>query len=274
MKAIHRSFSLLILGVLMFNLLGTPSPAHALTTTLIDNTTGAIVDLSCASPLTRTFNVASSIIIADLNVGLNISHARRSDVRVTLTSPSGTTVVLVSGGGLGSPTVASPDDFDNYDLLLDDTSANSIYDNDNDVIAAPIFELDRTAKPYDLLSAFKGEDALGNWTLSICDTRSGTTGTYNQSKLVFTSADPNTITGNVFTDYNDNGVRGSGDTGVSGILVTAYDASGATVDSDTTSSTGDYSLSIPDGTQVRIEFTNIPSNLAPGAFGIDSGTTV
>ncbi|HCK65902.1 MAG TPA: hypothetical protein DHW49_06530 [Anaerolineae bacterium] len=274
MKAMHRSFSLLILGVLMFNLLGTPSPAHALTTTLIDNTTGAIVDLSCASPLTRTFNVASSIIIADLNVGLNISHARRSDVRVTLTSPSGTTVVLVSGGGLGSPTVASPDDFDNYDLLLDDTSANSIYDNDNDVIAAPIFELDRTAKPYDLLSAFKGEDALGNWTLSICDTRSGTTGTYNQSKLVFTSADPNTITGNVFTDYNDNGVRGSGDTGVSGILVTAYDASGATVDSDTTSSTGDYSLSIPDGTQVRIEFTNIPSNLAPGAFGIDSGTTV
>jgi len=271
---VTRIFSLFILGGLLFNLLGILPPAHALTTTLTDNTAGAIADASCASPLTRTFIVGSSFIIADLNVGLNISHARRSDVRVTLTSPSGTTVALISGGGLGSPTVASPDDFDNYDFLLDDTSPNSIYDNSDDVIAAPNFELDRIAKPYELLSAFKGEDALGTWTLSVCDTRSGTTGTYNQSKLVFTSADPNTVTGNVFTDYNDNGIRSSGDLPVSGVLVTAYDAAGAVVDSDTTNSSGGYSLSIPNGTAVRIEFTNIPSGLEPGAYGIDSGTTV
>lgn len=270
----NRLFLIVIFGALIFNMMASPPPARALTTTLTDATSSAIADASCASPLTITFNVASALIVADLNVGLNISHTRRSDVRVTLTSPLGTTVVLISGGGLGSPTIASPDDYDNYDLLLDDTSPNSIYDNGDDTIAAPIFEADRIAKPYELLSAFKGEDAQGTWILSICDTRSGTTGTYNQSKLVFTSADANTITGNVFTDYNDNGVRSSGDLPVSGIVVTAYNAAGIVVDSDTTNSSGNYSLNIPDGTAVRVEFTNIPSGLEPGAYGIDSGTTV
>jgi LPXTG-site transpeptidase (sortase) family protein len=274
MKAILRLFSMLVLGGLIFNLMGTPPSVQALTTTFSNATAGSIADNNCATPLTRTFVVGPSLIISDVNVGVNITHTRRSDVRVTLTSPSGTTVVLIPGSGLGSPTVASPDDYDNYDLLLDDTSPNSIYDNSNDTVAAPIFELDRIARPYELLSAFKGEDALGTWTLSVCDTRSGTTGTYNQSKIVFTSADPNTVTGNVFTDYNDNGIRSSGDLPVSGVLVTAYDAAGAVVGSDTTDSLGEYSLSIPDGTPVRIEFTNIPAGLEPGAYGIDSGTTV
>jgi len=275
MKAIHRFFSMFVFGVLILNLMGAPFSAQALSTTFSNAIAGSIADNNCAAPLTRTFVVGSSLIIADVNVGLNITHTRRSDVRVTLTSPSGTTVVLIPGSGLGSPTVASPDDFDNYDLLLDDTSPNSIYDNDNDSIAAPIFELDRIAKPHELLSAFKGEDALGTWTLSVCDTRSGNAlGTYNQSKLVFTSADPNTVTGKVFTDYNDNGTRSSGDLPVGNVLVTAYDAAGAVVDTDTTDASGNYSLSIPNGTAVRIEFTNIPAGLEPGAYGVDSGTTV
>src|SRR5690606_27886758 len=139
--------------------------------------------------------------------------ARRSDVRVTLTSPAGTTVVLIPGTGLGSPVVASPDDYDNYDVMLDDTSVGSLYDNSNDPVGFPYF--DRFARPAELLSAFKGEHAAGNWSLRVCDTRAVTTGTYNRSQLVITSADPNTVSGTVFTDYNQNGIRGSSDAGVS-----------------------------------------------------------
>ncbi|MEW6085140.1 MAG: sortase [Chloroflexota bacterium] len=251
-------------------------PVLALTTTISDVTPGAIPDppvgSSCTSSISRTFNVATSLIVSDINVGVNVSHPRRSDVRVTLTSPSGTTVVLISGGGLGSPVIASPDDYDNYDVLLDDASINSLYDNDNDAVAAPFF--DRNARPFDGLSAFKGEDALGVWTLSVCDTRNGQIGTYNRAELTIVSADPNTVTGVVYTDYNDNGLQNQGDVGVAGILVQAFDNAGAVIATDTTDANGNYNLNIPDGTSARIEFSNIPSDLRPGAFGVDSGTTV
>jgi len=106
-------------------------PALALTTTIGDAAAGAIPDpaawLSCTSSLTRTFTVSTNLIISDVNFAVNITHPRRSDVRVTLTSPSGTSVMLISGGGLGSPVIASPDDYDNYDVLLDDSSISSLY---------------------------------------------------------------------------------------------------------------------------------------------------
>ncbi len=269
-----RFFSAFLLGVVLLSLFARPGQvAYALTTTVDDITGGvAIPDASCGAPLTRTINVAASVVIADINVGFNVNHAVRSQIRATLTSPAGTTVVLIPGTGFGSPTVASPDNYDNYDVLLDDTSVGSLYDNSNDLPGFPYY--DRTARPAELLSAFKGENAAGNWTLQICDTLAGTTGTYNRSQLVITSADPNTVSGTVFTDYNDNGVRGAADTGVAGVTVTAYDSTNAVVASTTTSSTGTYTLSIPNGTQVRIEFSSIPATLRPGAFGRDSGTTV
>lgn len=253
------------------------TPALALTTTLSDATLSGIPDpavgQSCVSSVTRVFTVNTNLIVSDVNIGINASHPRRSDVRVTLASPSGTTVVLISGGGLGSPVIASPDDYDNYDVLLDDSSINSLYDNDDDNVAAPLY--DRDAKPFESLTAFKGEDAFGTWTLSICDTRNGQTGAYNSAELTIISADPTNVTGVVFTDYNDNGVRNQGDVAVPGVVVTAYDATGNQVAQTTTLADGSYTFSgIADGTSLRIEFSNIPSDLRPGGFGADSGTTV
>lgn len=269
-----RFFSVFLLLIILLSSIGTPATVvFALTTTVNDIPAAAVAipDASCGAPLTRTIAVGANVVIADINVGLNINHAVRSHVRATLTSPSGTTVELISGGGFGTP-VASPDNYDNYDVMLDDTSVGSLYDNDNDAVGFPYY--DRIVRPSELLSAFKGENAAGNWSLQICDTLAGTVGTYNRAQLVITSADPNTISGTVFTDYNDNGIRGVGDTGVSGITVTAYDSTNAVIDTDVTDATGNYSLSIPDGTQARIEFSTIPADLRPGAFGTDSGTTV
>lgn len=276
-KPFARLLTILTITVLLVNVLGlSTTPVLALTTTISDATPGAIPNppagSSCTSSITRTFNVAISLIVSDVNVGVNISHPRRSDVRVTLTSPGGTAVVLISGGGLGSPVIASPDDYDNYDVLLDDSSINSLYDNDNDIVAAPLY--DRDARPFEPLSAFKGEDAQGIWTLSVCDTRNGEIGAYNSSELTITSADPNSVAGVVFTDYNDNGVRNNGDVGVPGILVEAFNNAGAVIATDTTDANGNYTLSVPNGVAVRIEFSNIPADLRPGAFGVDSGTTV
>lgn len=269
--------TIITIGGLLVSILGLrTTPVLALTTTINDATAGAIPNppagQSCTTSITRTFNVNTSFIVSDVNIGINVSHPRRSDVRITLASPSGTTVVLISGGGLGSPVIASPDDYDNYDVLLDDSSINSLYDNDDDNVAAPFY--DRDARPSESLSAFKGEDAQGAWTLSVCDTRNGEIGTYNHSEISITSADPNSIAGVAFTDYNDNGVRNHGDIGVPGVLVEAFNNAGTVIATDTTDANGDYALNIPNGTAVRIEFSNIPSDLRPGAFGVDSGTTV
>jgi LPXTG-site transpeptidase (sortase) family protein len=275
-RFLPRLVSVFILLALLLNVPGVSlSSVSALTTTINDSGPVAIPDapagLSCTTSITRNIAVAANVVIADLNIRLNISHTRRSDVRATLTSPAGTTVVLISGAGLGSPVIASPDDFDNYDLILDDTSSGSLYDNDNDNVGGAA---DRTARPFELLSAYKGQNSVGTWVLTICDTRNGTAGTYNLSTLTFISADPNTISGTVFTDFNDNGVRGTGDTGVSGITVTAYNAAGGVAASAVTNAVGAYSLGVTNGTPVRIEFTGIPASLRPGAFGRDSGTTV
>lgn len=275
-RHIARFFSAVILfSIVLQGLFGQPAQvAYALTTTVNDVPGAAIAipDANCGAPITRTINVAANVVIADINVGVNVNHATRSQIRVTLTSPAGTTVVLIPGAGFGSPASTSPDNYDNYDVLLDDTSVGSIYDNSSDATGFPYF--DRNARPVELLSAFKGENAMGNWTLQVCDSLAGTTGTYNRSQLTIVSADPNTISGTVFTDYNDNGMRGSGDTGVSGVTVTAYDSTNAVVATTTTNATGNYTLAVPDGTQVRVEFSTIPANLRPGSFGRDSGTTV
>ncbi|HUG33342.1 MAG TPA: proprotein convertase P-domain-containing protein, partial [Anaerolineales bacterium] len=218
-RFLHRLIPAILLLAVLLNVPGVSLfPALALTTVVDDFGPIAIPDppagLSCTTPLIRNILVAANVTIADLNVRLNISHIRRSDVRVTLTSPAGTTVVLISGGGLGSPVVASPDDYDNYDVILDDTSVGSLYDNDNDNVAgAP----DRTARPHELLSAFKGESTAGTWVVTICDTSNTIAGTYNRTTLTFTSASANTVEGTVYIDYNQNGIRGAGDTGVGGI---------------------------------------------------------
>lgn len=278
-RIFFRYLLVVLIAALLINLPGTSiHPAHALTTTIDDIAGGGVAipdpasGASCTTSVNRTLNVPTNFQIADLNVGINISHDRRSDVRVTLTSPAGTTVALISGEGLGSPVIASPDDNDNYDVLLDDSSINSLYDNGDDTVGAPLY--DRDARPSESLNAFKTENAAGNWILSICDMRNGNAGTYNSARLIFTSADPNTITGTVFTDFNDNGIRSQSDEPVAGVVVTAYDDSNAVVATDTTDANGNYSLNILDGTLVRVEFSNIPSDLRPGAVGIDSGTTV
>ena len=82
----------------------------------------------------------------------------------------------------------------------------------------------------------------------------------------------NNVGGIVFSDYNSNGVQDSLEVGQSGISITAYDSSGGTYGPTTSSSDGTYSISVPNGTAVRVEFTNLPSGLVPASVGVSAGT--
>lgn len=98
-----------------------------------------------------------------------------------------------------------------------------------------------------------------------------------------------TITGTVFQDYNANGTQdttttvtnnGAGtigtaiDPGISGVTVTAYDATGAAVGTATTIANGTYSLGASGSGPYRVEFTNLPTGYQPSQYGSNSGTTV
>ena len=83
-----------------------------------------------------------------------------------------------------------------------------------------------------------------------------------------------TVAGVVFQDYNGNGSYDPGETTLAGTRVTAYDASNAQVDFDDTLADGTYTLSVPSGTDVRLEFTNLAGGSLSGPVGLHSESTV
>ena len=146
---------------------------------LYENTTPAsIPDAGCASGngVSKTFNVTDNLLITDVNLGLNISHATRGQIKVTLKSPTDTAATTIIN-------IAS-DSYDNYDFLVDDASTSAVNDGNNDTVGSPYY--DRTVGPSanGSLDAFNGKSSLGVWTVFVCDNTSGTTGTVNRVKLV------------------------------------------------------------------------------------------
>ncbi|WP_027077217.1 zinc-dependent metalloprotease [Maribacter antarcticus] len=90
--------------------------------------------------------------IADINVSLNVEHSFLADLQISLISPAGTTVVLVSSS------------------CNDSRDINTVFDD-----AAPEFvcggnpAISGTVAPLGSLSSFNGESILGEWTLEIKD---------------------------------------------------------------------------------------------------------
>jgi subtilisin-like proprotein convertase family protein len=234
----------------------------------------------CMQPIIRTFAVSDSFLVEDLDVGFTIEHDYRSDLRLVLQSPAGTRVeVLVEFFALpDNYTNYVEDQNHNYDVLFDSDSTNPIDDGDLDDAIAPFF--DRTVQPVNSLAIFNGENAQGNWLLEICDAGILDAGTYLRSELRFvgtpvpTGPTPNTIRGTLFRDYDSNGSRASSEPGVPGITVTAYNDGGNTISQATTDGRGSYTLTVANGTAVRVEISGLPSFLQPGVAGAGSATTV
>ncbi len=89
-----------------------------------------------------------------------------------------------------------------------------------------------------------------------------------------------TISGRVFQDYSGNGLYDTSggtaaaplavDTGVAGILVSAFDSTGAARGTTSTIADGTYSLGATGTGPYRIEFSNIPSGFFASARSTDS----
>jgi subtilisin-like proprotein convertase family protein len=185
----------------------------------------------CPDTATLTMTVPADIPIRDLDVGLNLEHTWRGDLRIWLQSPLGTEVLLVD---------SDMDDYhDNYDVRLDDESPNVLNDGDDDSVAPPYY--DRTAARDEALSAFDGQNALGEWTLSICDMWPGDTGTLNLWTLFFEELPTTAAIGNlVWEDLDTNGLQDPGKPGIEDVTVNLLDGTGAVISTTTTAADGSF----------------------------------
>ncbi|MBS9462736.1 proprotein convertase P-domain-containing protein [Flagellimonas sp. 389] len=145
---------------------GTFGTPFSFTTTTIDckNLSSRSLPLTIAAVGTPTettsLQFVEDLTITDVNINLELSHTFLEDLIITLISPAGTRVALISNvcGNLN-----------NVNATFDDDGA-SIVCSGNPAISG-------TVNPSGSLSAFNGESVLGEWILEIKDLADGDGGT-------------------------------------------------------------------------------------------------
>lgn len=182
-----RSFAVAF-GLCWLGLMCLAAPAAAQTVTAYRNSTDSAVGgisgaaTPCTARFTRTFNVATGYVVADVDIGVLAAHARRSDLVLSLVSPAGTRVQLASGAG-GTAT--------NFNARFDDEAVAAITSYTGSATATATTIVPPYAasfRPGAALSAFDGEGAMGTWTLEICDQTALNSGTFYQADLFLTAA--------------------------------------------------------------------------------------
>ena len=150
-----------------------------------DTTVATITDNNCgtAAQITRNFTVPTAYIVGDVDLGLFASHTYRSDLRITLKSPLGPTVTVMTWSG-------NVQSGDNLNDLFDDEAAAAITTH-NATVTDPLTPVpppySHSFQPSNPLSAFDGQNAQGTWTMVLCDGVGTDTGQYRRVDLYIRS---------------------------------------------------------------------------------------
>jgi len=138
--------------------------------------TNVPVTISSGAPSTAnsTLAIASGVTIADINAYVRINHTYVEDLTVTLISPAGTEVQLLSGACA---------DLNNINATFDDAGTTLVCAATSPVVTG-------TIKPLQSLTAFNGESSTGTWTLRVQDAVQGDGGSIVQWNLSICSVGP------------------------------------------------------------------------------------
>jgi subtilisin-like proprotein convertase family protein len=123
-----------------------------------------------------TVNVGSSFTISDVDVLVNVSHPRVSDLELTLIGPGGQQVLLVNRPG-GAGTAGA------------DMTGTYFDQQTNVSITGGFAPFTGVFRPQGDLSVFNGTNASGTWTLRVRDLQTGSVGTLSNWTLKFKSPD-------------------------------------------------------------------------------------
>ena len=114
------------------------------------------VSASGTPTVTTSVQIFDDLPVSDVNVSLELTHTYLEDLVITLISPSGTRVALISN---------TCGDLNNINAVFDDDGV-AIVCSDNPAISG-------TVSPLGSLASLNGESTLGEWTLEIKDTANG-----------------------------------------------------------------------------------------------------
>lgn len=172
-----------VIGVLLVAWLMVPASAFAQLryTNSVDGAVDEIVT-PCTAPLVRTFAVVDIFTVADVNIGVLMSHTYRGDLQMFLTSPAGTRVRFFNQTG-GTA--------DNFNVLLDDSAAAAVTTHaavDTATATTVVPPYQRSFRPAAVLTGYNGQNASGTWTLEICDNANVDSGVFYQSDLFLTAS--------------------------------------------------------------------------------------
>lgn len=147
------------------------------------NNTSVPISAQGTPTVTSTINVPVEGSLFDVTVNLNISHTWVSDLTITLTSPSGTVVPLLT-------------------QICDDASniVATFSDAGTDVTCGANPAVSGTVKPNSPFSVLKDEPVKGNWILTVADGAAQDGGAINSFGLNIC------VNGNFLTDTDGDGV--------------------------------------------------------------------
>ena len=138
------------------------------------------ISLAGDNMITSVINIPTAGTVTDLRVfEVDITHSYVGDLTVTLTSPAGTTITLLSQ--LGVPASDFGCSGDDLFLNFDDMAASTAADLENTCNTLPA--ADGTFQPVNPLSTFTGEDITGDWILTVIDNVSDDGGSLNGWQL-------------------------------------------------------------------------------------------
>lgn len=139
--------------------------------------------------ITSKISFYEDLPIADINVSLDVAHSYLADLVISLTSPSGTTVVLASSS------------------CGDARDINAIFDDDapSDFTCSGTPAVSGTVRPLGTLSSFNGESILGEWILEIKDNAPADGGNLNNFSMEVC------VEGDFRPDADNDGVFDDGD---------------------------------------------------------------
>jgi len=190
------------------------------------------------TPFTSTLNVPSTDVISDVNVTINITHTWVNDMTVSLISPAGTEIQLVTRPCTSSARANITATFDDSGISL---------------VCATNPAISGTIMPFQPLSGFNGQTmngtwqlkvldpynedggAINNWSLNLCKLQSATMGISDNSLANF-ALYPNPNKGNFTVQFNS--------TSNKEVSILVHDMRGRTILNNKYSNTGLFSQNV------------------------------
>ncbi len=119
-----------------------------------------------ASTVTKTLNVTLNQSILSVKTSMNIDHSYIGDLDVRLVSPQSTTRVVFDRPGVPASNFGCGGDDINASFSDSHTNTSALFEN---TCGSGTPSISGNFQPLEAFSAFTGQNAQGNWTLSIRD---------------------------------------------------------------------------------------------------------